>query len=120
MPIYSTLCPGCAARDSVWRRVEARDFDLPVCACGQQVSRCLDAPAVQAEIPTYVSPATGELIGSRAQRREDLKKSGCIEWDPGMRTQIEKNRQSTIKTNMAKVEAGIDNIVRDMHVSRRL
>lgn len=30
----------------------------------------------------YVSPATGKMITSRAERREDLKRSGCREVDP--------------------------------------
>ena len=30
----------------------------------------------------YVSPASGKLISDRAARREDLKASGCVEWEP--------------------------------------
>ena len=30
----------------------------------------------------YVSPTTGKLISDRGSRREDLRASGCYEWEP--------------------------------------
>jgi hypothetical protein len=42
------------------------------------------APIVRSDIPEYRSPIDGTLISSRSTRREDLKKNGCVEWEPGM------------------------------------
>lgn len=42
------------------------------------------APMVQSDIPEYRSPIDGALISSRSTRREDLKKNGCVEWEPGL------------------------------------
>ena len=42
------------------------------------------APMVQSDIPEYRSPIDGKLITSRSSRREDLKKNGCVEWEPGL------------------------------------
>lgn len=39
-------------------------------------------PYIQGDIAEYVSPATGQVVGGRAQRREDLKRSDCREVDP--------------------------------------
>ena len=39
-------------------------------------------PIVQSDIPEYRSPIDGKLISSRSTRREDLKKNGCVEWEP--------------------------------------
>lgn len=36
-------------------------------------------PAVRREIDPYVSPTTGRLIETHRARREDLKRSGCID-----------------------------------------
>lgn len=39
-------------------------------------------PIVMRDIPEYTSPIDGTLITSRSQRREDLKRNNCVEWDP--------------------------------------
>lgn len=49
------------------------------------------APMVVSDIPEYRSPINGELITSRSQRREDLKKNGCVEIDPPKRPRGFKN-----------------------------
>jgi hypothetical protein len=80
----------------------------------------LDAPFVRPEIPAYVSPASGKVISSRHQRKEDLARTGHMEWEPGMRPHIEKNRQAAIQKDVDKVCAGVDTLVRDLHTSGRL
>jgi hypothetical protein len=52
-------------------------MDLPY--AGQVV-----CPMIQSDIPEYRSPIDGKLISSRSTRREDLKKNGCVEWEPGI------------------------------------
>lgn len=39
-------------------------------------------PQVMRDIPEYMSPVGGGLITSRSARREDLKRSGCVEAPP--------------------------------------
>jgi hypothetical protein len=43
-----------------------------------------------------------------------------MEWEPGMRPHIEKNRQAAIQKDVDKVCAGVDTLVRDLHTSGRL
>lgn len=43
---------------------------------------------VRGDIPAYESPATGKIVDGRRQRREDLKASGCREWE-GMKAERE-------------------------------
>lgn len=38
------------------------------------------------DIPAYQSPASGMWITSRAERREDFKRTGCREWE-GLETE---------------------------------
>lgn len=41
----------------------------------------LSCPQIIRDIQEYRSPIDGRVIGSRSERREDLKRNGCIEWD---------------------------------------
>lgn len=41
-------------------------------------------PMIISDIPDYTSPIDGRLISGRAQRREDLKRNNCVEWEPSM------------------------------------
>lgn len=41
-------------------------------------------PMLIRDIPEYRSPIDGTLITSRSQRRDDLKKHGCVEYEPSL------------------------------------
>jgi hypothetical protein len=45
---------------------------------------CIFSPQILRDIPEYRSPIDGRPITSRSERREDLKRNGCVEWEPGM------------------------------------
>jgi len=40
-------------------------------------------PYVRGDLPEYISPVTRKPVDGRAARREDLKRAGCREVDPG-------------------------------------
>lgn len=42
------------------------------------------APMVVSDIPEYRSPVDGRLISSRSARRDDLKKHGCVPYEPSL------------------------------------
>lgn len=42
------------------------------------------APSVVSDIPDYRSPIDGNWITSRSQRREDLKRNNCVEYEPSL------------------------------------
>jgi hypothetical protein len=63
-------------RDGRWREKRSGEpLRLPV---GNAVA----APIVQSDIADYRSPIDGRLITSRSQRREDLRRNGCVEAEP--------------------------------------
>ena len=39
-------------------------------------------PYTISDLPEYTSPITGKPVRGRADRREDLARSGCVEIDP--------------------------------------
>ena len=41
--------------------------------------RKICAPMIRSDVPDYISPVTGKLVSGMAQRREDLKRSGCVD-----------------------------------------
>jgi hypothetical protein len=84
------------------------------------MTRILDAPFIRPEIQAYQSPVDGRVINSRAQRREDLKRTNSLEWEPGIRTDAERTRLANIEKNVATVEASIDKTVAEMHASNLL
>lgn len=51
------------------------------------------SPYIMGDIPEYTSPVDGRLISGRKQRREDLKRNGCVEYDPGMKDQSRRMRE---------------------------
>lgn len=44
----------------------------------------LCAPTVIPDIPEYLSPVDGRVVGSRSERRDDLKRNNCVEWEPSL------------------------------------
>lgn len=42
-------------------------------------------PSVISDIPAYLSPIDGRPITSRSARREDLKRNGCVEYEPSLK-----------------------------------
>jgi len=54
-------------------------------------------PYVVSDIPEYRSPIDGRPITSRSERREDLKRNGCVEVDPPKHVRPLKNARFAAK-----------------------
>lgn len=83
--------------------VEAVDCDR----CDLAAVRIFTAPAtvIARQDVCYDSPIDGRPITSRDARREDMKRSGCIEYDPEMKkdaARIKKERNAAFD---GKIEA---------------
>lgn len=48
---------------------------------------------VMGDTPDYTSPIDGRLISGRKQRREDLKRNHCVEYDPGMKDDAKRHKR---------------------------
>lgn len=120
MPLYSVTCDHCGAEDTLFRRIADRDC-LPKCAaCRGPLRRRLGAPAVRAEITPFISPASGRPITSRAAMRDDLARTGHIEWEPGIKEHIDKRKAALVEQNLAAMDKTVDRIVTDLHVSGKV
>lgn len=112
MPVYQAVCLKCGKYHEYIRHA-AQCRDTPTC-CGEQTDkRILSAPSMRADIApwdAYESPATGKLITSYAERREDMRVSGCRDWE-GMDTEKKEAAKRKAETE-AKEEAALDASVR--------
>lgn len=109
MPIYEAVCMDCGKYHEYVRKAD-HCHETPFC-CGVQTRKViLSAPMGIVDIPAYESPATGKMITSRAERREDLKRSGCREWEGIESERRESERQK--KYQEEKQEAALDRTVR--------
>lgn len=80
MPVYSCECPICHKGRDYFATIAARNRSVPKC-CGKRMKRVISAAFVSDDIPAYVSPTTGRVIGSRTARRDDLRRSGARPWE---------------------------------------
>ena len=88
-------------------------LDTPEC-CGQKTDkRLFTAPMARMDIApwdAFQSPATGKTISSYAQRREDMKASGCRDWEGRKDEDHNAARQKGYEE--AKSDAKLDTTVR--------
>lgn len=73
MPVYRYGCKKCDHEEDGFRTIDER-HDSPLC-CGDRMYIVICPSYVQDDIPAYLSPTTGRVIGSRTARRDDLKRS---------------------------------------------
>lgn len=103
--IYDAQCMNCGVACE-YIRPAALYLDTPYC-CGQKMQKViLSAPYSVVDIPAYQSPVTGRWVNSRAQRTEDLKRSGSRPWE-GME-QESKVAQTRAKDEEKKADAKIE------------
>lgn len=84
------------------------------------MSRILVAPAVQTDIEPYVSPVSGKVINSRSERRKELKAGGYMEWEPGIKEQVEKKRRANEEAFTKQLDSAVDAVVCEMAVTGKL
>lgn len=106
--IYTYHCHDC---DKEFDRVLAlADYKTPqTCDCGGKGRRVISVPvlAFAKRDCVYDSPIDGRAITSWAQRRDDLARNGCQEYDPEMKTDAARYRERT----QSDLERSVDDTV---------
>ena len=120
MPLYDVECSACQMRDNVFRKIEERD-NLPSCSCGGSLFQVITAPMLASVwIEPFVSPGTGEVIVSKTAYKEDLKRSGAIPWEPGLKEEIARNKLHEQEKAFAPIAAKVDEYVASAVVAGKL
>lgn len=117
MPLYEFECDKGHKFD---RFLKLAEYDSPQsCKCGANAARLISTPMFTVDIPAYQSPIDGRVINSRAQRREDLKRHGCVEYEPSMKDHVEKRRAAEDSALEAKMEQTIEAEIHAMPARKR-
>ena len=86
MPIYAYRCTEGHEFD---RFLKLEDYKEPqVCECGGKAEKLIVPTMLNCDIApwdAYVSPASGKLITSYKERDRDMKATGCVDYDPGLK-----------------------------------
>lgn len=108
MPIYVQKCENGHEFD-VYLKLE--DYDQPqVCKCGAKAKRKIVPTMISCDIQSwdyYESPVSGKPITSYKERREDMARHNCVDYDPGMKD-VQRKR---IKNADKALEKSIDETV---------
>ena len=99
----------------------AQHSPIWICECGKVGTQIIGAPlAVKvAEDVCYDSPIDGSPITSWEKRQEDLKRNGCMPYDPGMKQDYERSiRESDAALDQA-VEQSVERAVEKMPTKQR-
>ena len=111
MPLYDVECGGCRKKDVIFRKIDERD-NLPECSCGGTVFRVITAPMLASvNIEPFISPASGEVIDSKTKYKEDLRRSGSIPWEPGIKEEIARNLVHAQEKAFAPIAEKVDQYV---------
>lgn len=103
--IYEAKCAICGRVEDYVRPIAER-MNTPRCCWRPMEKVILTAPYGQPDIPAYTSPITGRWVNSRAQRHEDMRRSGSRPWE-GME-QESKVAQSRVKDAEKQSDAKIE------------
>ena len=108
MPVYVFRCEEGHKFD---KYLKLADYDKPqTCRCGASAKRQIVPTMLNCDMQPwdrYVSPATGKVITSYKERKEDMARSGCVDYDPG----VKNDYQSRIKRGEAELDKKVDETV---------
>lgn len=118
MPVYEYKC---AAEHLFDRFLKLAQYQEPqTCECGQAAVKIIRTPStLRPDIPAYTSPVDGRWVNSRAQRREDLKRNGCVEWDPDRESDQRRYREQADTTLESKLEETVEREITAMPLRKR-
>lgn len=71
-------------------------------------------------IEPFISPGTGKLVDSKTFYKEDLKRSGAIPWEPGIKEEIARNKLYEQEKAFAPIAAKVDEYVASAVVAGKL
>lgn len=117
MPLHDFMCE----RGHVTEEYVAQGVDEITCPCYLPAKKVfLTAPMafVQADI-CYDSPIDGRPITSKQARQEDLARSGCVPYDPEMKTDHMRRLRDQERALEDAVDRTVDEAIAKMPARKR-
>ena len=120
MPLYEHICMNGHKFD---RFLKLRELDgQQVCECGSIATRLISAPMFSIDATNFVpyeSPTTGKWISSKVQRREDMKASGCVEYEPSMKDEMLRRHKAEDEALDKKIDEHVEKEIYSMDTRSR-
>jgi len=113
MPIYEYKCKNGHKFDA-FLKVSDYSKEQHCDCCGEIGVKQLSLPMVHVDIPAYQSPSSGKWITSRTERREDLKRTNCVEYEPSMVQEVEKKRKVEDRELDKKIDEHVETTISKM------
>jgi len=108
MPLYTYSCSNGHQFD---RFLKLADYKKPqTCECGLEANRKIMPTMLNCDMQPwdrYVSPASGKVITSYAERKKDMAETGCVDYEPSLKNDV----TSHWKREEAKLEKAMDETV---------
>lgn len=118
MPTYSYHCEAGHEFDRYYSLSEY--VASPGCACGAPAHRVYKPPVlISARDVSYLSPITGRPITTEAARREDLARSDCVPYDPGIRDDYNRRGKESEVALEAAMDATVEKTIESMPSDQR-
>lgn len=119
MPLHDYRCKSCETTEVRFVKLEFLAIGQ-WCGCGQEMEIVyLTPPMMAVDILAYQSPVDGKVINSRRQRKEDLKRNGCVEWEPGANEESQKRRAKEEAQTEAAVDSTVEEFITNLPVRKK-
>lgn len=69
---------------------------------------------INRKFEAYESPITGEVITSHRRRDEDMKASGCVDYEPSLKGEIERDLDRADKELETKMGDDMEHMIKEM------
>lgn len=91
-----------------------------ICDCGAIAHRVfLTAPMGRVEKVEYRSPIDGRPVTTKHARLQDLARSNCVEYDPGMKDDYMRRQKESDSAIEKKVDAIVESEIHGMGARKR-
>lgn len=118
IPRYQYRCDDCGDFERIMRISE--HVRAVTCECGRLAYQVISAPHLfipahmrHDALSGYESPIDGRIITNQRARREDMARNGCVEYEPGMREDVDRRCMD----NQKSLEKSVDEMV-DREISK--
>lgn len=120
MPLYDLTCNN---GHKFERFIKLSEIDtVQTCECGAEAHRIISPVMFSIDatnFPAYQSPTSGKWITSKSQRREDMKASDCVDYEPSMKDEMLKRHAREDAELDKKVDEHVEKTIYEMPIAKR-
>lgn len=120
MPLYALTCANGHKFD---RFIKLANLDEPqTCECNAIATRVVSAPMFNIDATNFIpyhSPTTGKWITGKAQRREDMAVSDCVDYEPSLVAEQQKRIEREDAEIDRKVDEHVEKTIYEMPIEKK-